>query len=223
MRNDAAKMLLDLKMAMGVDLDSPITLSDTLSFAPPTGDVAASVAGALRARPDTRAAQQRAAAARAQAAAVSGERQPQIYGAAMADAAKQRGMASMTGYTVGITISIPVFDAGQRSAQLEEARAMQAQAEAQVRQQELRAETEVRQAWLDVGTAAQNLRTAEAALVSAQAAYEVVRLRAENGKAIQLEQLDSLAALTQARANRAQALYDHASAAARLRRAEGKV
>jgi outer membrane protein TolC len=44
----------------------------------------------------------------------------------------------------------------------------------------------------------------------------------QNGKAILVEQLDALAALTQARTNVAQALYDHSLAAARLQRAVGR-
>jgi outer membrane protein TolC len=53
-------------------------------------------------------------------------------------------------------------------------------------------------------------------------AYDVMVLRVENQRSILLEQLDALAALTQSRANLAQALYDHSIAVARLQRAIGR-
>jgi outer membrane protein TolC len=80
----------------------------------------------------------------------------------------------------------------------------------------------VRQAWLDGATAERNYQTAQAALRSAQAAYDVIAIRVKNQKGIQLELLDALAAVTRARGAVAQALYDHALAAARLDRAIGR-
>lgn len=222
-QNDRAKMLLELKATMGVRLDSEITLSDTLAFMPPTGDVEASLAEAARHRPELQAARARLAATGAQVGAAKGSLQPQVYGAAMADAFASRAMRSGTAYTVGVTISLPLFDAGQRRAEVAQARAMRARAEAELRNTELRVANEVRQAWLDVETAAQNYRTAQAALQAAQSAYEVIALRVQNQKGILVEQLDALAALVQARANRAQALYEHSIAHARLLRAIGRV
>lgn len=48
-------------------------------------------------------------------------------------------------------------------------------------------------------------------------------VRVEAGKAILVEQLDALAALTRARANLAQALYEHQLALAKLSRAIGEI
>jgi len=87
---------------------------------------------------------------------------------------------------------------------------------------ELRVATEVRQARLDMETAAANYRAAQTVLQSFEAAYDVVVLRVENQRSILLEQLDALAALTQARANLAEAVFDHSIAAARLQRAIGR-
>jgi outer membrane protein TolC len=50
----------------------------------------------------------------------------------------------------------------------------------------------------------------------------VALLRVQNQKAIQLELLDAVATLTEARTNRARSLYDGLAAAARLRRAVGR-
>lgn len=221
-QNDQAKMLLDLKRTMGVGLDSPVTLSDILAFTPPPGDVSASLAEAGRARPEIAADRARLEAAHSQVSAAKGSLQPQIYGAAMADAFAPADMGRYNGGTVGLTMSFPLFDAGQRRAEVRQMEAMQKRAESVLKGTELRVATEVRQAWLDVDTAAQNYRTAQSAVTAAQANYDVVVLRVEAQKAILVEQLDALAALIQARTNLAQALYDHSIAVARLQRAIGR-
>lgn len=221
-RNDQAKALLDLKTVMGVRPDSDITLADPLRFLPPPGDVNASLADAARTRPELAAARARFSAAQAQTGVAKGSLQPQIYAGAMADAFSSRSMGNGTGYTAGLTISFPLFDAGQRRAEIAQARALQQRADAEARNVELRVSNEVRQAWLDVETAAQNYRTAQSALQAAQSAYDVIALRVQSQKSILVEQLDALAALVRARANLAQALYDHALAVARLQRAIGR-
>lgn len=222
-RNDREKMLLDLKMAMGVNLDSEITLAEALAFAPPKGDLKAQLARAMQERPELLAARARLRAAQAQTSATRGSLQPQIYATAMADAFDSKAMGSGKGYAVGLSLSFPLIDGGQRRAETAGARAMQERAEAEARDLDLRVQTEVRQVWLDVETGAQNYTTARTALASAQSAYDVMALRVQNQKSLLVEQLDAQAALTQARANLAQALYDHASAVARLQRAVGGV
>jgi outer membrane protein len=221
-RNDQAKALLDLKAAMGVRLDSELTVSDALAFQPPGGDLASALKAASDNRPELRAARLRVRAAGAQTSAAKSAYQPQVYGTAMADGFSGRDDSGV-GYTVGLTLSIPLVDGGQRRAEVAQARAMQERAAAESRSLELTVAKEVRQAWLDVETAAQNYRTTQTALQAAQAAYEVIALRVQNQKSLLVEQLDALAALTQARANLAQALYDHATAVARLQRATGRL
>jgi len=221
-RNVQAKALLDLKAAMGVRLDSEIALSDALVFTPPMGDLAAQLADAARLRPELLAARARLSAAGHQIGAVRGSQGPQVYGMAMADGLTSRPSGTREGYSVGLVISLPLLDGGQRRAETAQAHAQAERAQAEERDLELRVANEVQQAWLDVQTAAENYRTALAALQSAQSAYDVTALRMQNQKGILVEQLDALASLTQARGNVAQAQYDHSLAVARLQRAVGR-
>ena len=220
-RNTQAKSLLDLKAAMGARLDSDITLTDTLAFMPPVGDLAAQLRDAARLRPELQSARARLNAAQSQTGATRGAQGPQVYGMAMADGSLSHPQRTREGYTVGVVVSLPLLDGGQRRAETAQARARQERAEADAQDMELRVGVEVRQAWLDAQTAAENYRTALSAVQSAQSAYEVTSLRVQNQKGLLVEQLDALAALTQARGNVAQALYDHALAIARLQRAAG--
>ena len=221
-RNAQAKALLDLKAAMGVSLDSEITLSDALAFTPPTSDLAAQLAEGARLRPELQALRARLGAARAQTESTRGSQGAQVYGMAMADGFISRPQGTREGYTVGVILSLPLIDGGQRKSETAQARARQERADAELRDMELRVGVEIRQAWLDVETATSNYRTAQAAQQAAQSAYDVTALRVQNQKGLLVEQLDALASVTQARGNVAQSLYDHSLALARLQRAVGR-
>ena len=76
---------------------------------------------------------------------------------------------------------------------------------------------------MDLGTADANVISARESVQSAQATYDVAALRVSSGKAILVEQLDALQALTQARAELASALYDRRIARARIARGTGTI
>lgn len=222
-RNGQAKALLDLKAAMGVRLESEFTLADALVFAPLVGGLSAQLKEAAQLRPELRSSRARLAAAGHQTASIRASQGPQVYGMAMADGLTSRLSGTREGYSVGLVISMPLLDGGQRQAETAQARAQEERAQAETRDLELRVANEVQQAWLDVQTAAENYRTALTALEAARSAYEVTAVRVQNQKGILVEQLDALATLTQARGNVAQALYDHSLAVARLQRAAGRL
>ena len=221
--NDRRKLLLDLLAEMGASMDTQVALTESLSFAPPTRTLQESIAAADKTRGELLAARQRVRVAGGQVYSAEGASRPQVYGFAMGDAFTPRDMmGNSVGYTFGLTVSLPVFDGGMRRSEVAAARAMRERAQAEADRWKLQVEKEVRQAWLDIETAAQNYRTAEAAIVAAQAAYDVMAVRVEAGKAILVEQLDALAALTRARANLARALYEHQIAIAKLIRVIGE-
>jgi outer membrane protein len=222
--NDRRKMLLDLLAEMGASMETPVTLTENLTFLPPDRKLQESLSAADKTRGELLAARLRARAAEKQISSAKGALGPQIYGFAMGDTfAPRDAMGKRSGYTVGVTLSLAITDGGMRSSEVAAARAMRDKAQADVDRWELQVEKEVRQAWLDIETAAQTYQTAQAALTASQAAFDVMVLRVESGKSILVEQLDALAALTRARANVAQALYDHQLAVARLSRAVGEV
>jgi outer membrane protein TolC len=219
--SDAEKALIDLKAEMGVALDSQVDLSDSFTYTEPATDLDHAIQTAARERGDVLAADQRARQAEFQKGAVDADGTPKLYGVAMADLTQSRDLGSSVGSTIGLTLSLPIFDAGQRRADRQQADATVAKSRANVALAALNSEREVRFAWLDIETAAKNYAGAQAALQASQAAYDVVTLRVQNGKGTLVEQLDGLSALVRARANLAQALYDHQVALAKLDRAEG--
>jgi outer membrane protein len=217
-RNTVAKSMLDLDAAIGVDFESPILLTDTLTLATQDTNLQAELAKANASRGRLLAAMARSEAATSDLHSAQAQHAPQIYGVAMGDTATwQMG----SGTTVGITLSIPIFDGGKIDADVSSAKAQRSKSRADYADAAIAVENEVRQAWLDVQSATSNASSAQASVQAAQAAYDVVALRVGAGKAILVEQLDALQSLTDAKGDLAQAIYEHNIALAKLARATG--
>jgi outer membrane protein len=219
--NEREKLILDLLAEMGSPLEATVDLVDTLALELPQTTLTSRIEAAKNTRGELLAARRREESATRQVAAAEGALRPQVYGFAMGDAFSPRDMGRNSGYTVGLAVSLPLADGGMRRSEIAAARAMKERARADVARWELQVEKEVRQAWLDLDTSQKNVGSAEAAAVAAQSAYEVIAVRVEAGKGILVEELDALAALTRAKANMAQALYEREIALARLDRAIG--
>ena len=214
------KAVLDLKAETGIDADEAVELGDPLDVEGPVEDAKAAVAAALKNRGAVLAARARVEAASSGVRAAEAAGRPQLYGVAMADAASQSGSR---GGSLGLTLSVPLLDGGSRRAETGRARAMRERALATLRQVETTVQKEVRQSYVDLATADSNVRSARESVLAAQASYDVAALRVSSGKAPLVEQLDSLQALTQARADLASALYDRRIARVRIARATGAI
>lgn len=212
------KALLDLQAAMGGDLSLPIEVVGSLVLVGPEGTLAEFVARSLTNRGSVVAAEAQVAAAEANERAAAGAFGPQIYAQAMADASNDR---MMRGNSVGVVMSLSLWDGGERRADAARMKAMRQRAVETLREARIAAERQVRSAWLDLEVAAQNANSAKASVTAASEALEVVRLRVEAGKAILLEQLDALSVLVRARADLARATFDQRRALARLYRSSG--
>jgi outer membrane protein len=225
----AQQALIALKTTLGVALDSELTLVDRLE-APA---IAAAVEEALREandrHPELRAAARQRQAAEAEVRAARGRYLPQLSASYMYDWAwmGNRGRDAMSdgseGYSVGLVLTLPIFDGFMRENAINTAQARvdrAAQAESLARQQIAK----------DLYSAAFMLEAAKRSVDAAgvgvtQAAEEAraVRERFESGRGIQLEVLDAQVAVTRARLNEVTALADYQNAYAMWLRASGRV
>lgn len=224
-RSRAEQALYALKTTLGLDLSSTVTLADRLEFSPVRASVEQGVRQAGERHPEVLAAVKQRQAAEAEVRAALGNYFPQVSLSSMYDWAgmKQRGMPAENaeGYSVGVVVTLPVFDGFMRENAVKTARARlerAVQAEALVRQQIAR---DVNQAALMLAAAEQSVEASRKGLEQAEEDYRVVRERFESGRGIQLEILDAQAALTRARFNAVNALADYASARALWLRANG--
>lgn len=121
-----------------------------------------------------------------------------------------------------LSVSIPLYDGGQASAQLEQARALVAQAETQRRNAIDQVELDVRSAYLNLLQARDRVAVANQALAEARESYRLATVRYTSGVSPILEVSNAQAALTQAEQNQVNALYDYNNARAALDRAVGR-
>lgn len=213
--------LVSLKSILGVSQSSELTLSDTLdTLAAQTPTLPPTLADALRTararRPELQAAQRRVDAAQANVGVSKGAYAPQIYAVGMADAMTGSGGPGRTGFTVGVTASLPLYDAGERRADVDGASARLERARADSQQAEQQVEQETAMSWLTWQTAAAQVQAARPGVAAAQEGYDLANLRYNAGHSLTTERLDALAALVRAQAALAQAKADLVTARARL-------
>jgi outer membrane protein len=226
-RSRAEQALVGLKTTLGVDLLSAITLADRLEFVPASVSIDEGIRRASETHPDVKAAIKQREAAQADVRAAYGNYFPQVAVSYMYDGqwSKSRNDPSMTadGYSVGVVITLPVFDGFLRENALNTAKAKldrATQAEGLARQQIAK---EVNQAALMLDAAQKSVEASEKGLTQAEEEFRVVRERFESGRGIQLEILDAQVSLTRARFNSVAALADYNSALAMWLRATGRV
>jgi outer membrane protein len=226
-QNNAALALVDLRAAMGVSQESNIGLSETLDgLAAPGGTLPAPLQDALRQaeahRPELAAAQKLVEAAQSGVSAARGEYAPQVYGVAMGDATAGQGIGR-AGYTVGLTASLPLYDAGQRRADVDGASARLDRSRADALQARQQVDQQVATAWLTLQTATAQVQDAATGVTAAQEGYDLAALRYNAGKSVTAERLDALSALTRAQGTLAQAKAGLVNARAALQAALGVI
>jgi outer membrane protein len=235
-RSRAEQALIALKTTLGVDVTSPITLATRLDYTPAPVDVPAAMRDAIERHPEVRAAAKQREAAESEVRAAYGNYWPQVSVSYMYDWAwmKDRRWESQAegmrmpaetqeGYSVGVVVTLPVFDGFMRESRVKTARA---KLERSVQDEQLARQQIAR----DLNNAALMLQAAERAVEASRKGLEqaeeesrVIGERFEAGRGIQLEVLDAQVMRTRARFNAVNALADYHSAVAMWRRAVGEL
>ena len=194
------------------------------------------VSEATERHPDLKAARKQRDAAEAEVRAAYGNYYPQVSLSYMYDWAwmKNRAWESQAdnlrmrgdgaeGYSVGVVVTLPVFDGFMRENAVNTAKARRdraVQADGLARQQIAK---EVNQAALMLAAAEKSVEASRKGLEQAEEEFRVVKERFESGRGIQLEILDAQVAVTRARFNSVNALAEYNGAQAMWLRAIGRV
>jgi len=222
--NAQAQALVTLRSLLGLPQSSTLALTDTLdTLAASPSNLPATLTAALadaKRRPELIAVSAQVQAAQSGVRSAEGAYAPQVYGVAMGDASLGRDL-QRAGYTLGLTASLPLYDGGQRRADVDAAKARAKRAEADAQQAGQQVEEETASAWLTWQTAAAQVQATAAGVAAAQQGYELTNLRYNAGKSTTAERLDALAALVRAQGAFAQAQADVVTSRARLRAAVG--
>src|SRR3990172_10902932 len=127
------------------------------------------------------------------------------------------------GYSVGLVITIPLFDGFMRESSVATARAKRDKVQELLVQARQQVAKEVNQAALMLAAADRNVEASRKGLEQAEEQFRIIQERYATGRGIQLEVLDAQVTLTRARFNVVSALADYESAAAMWLKAKGRV
>ena len=226
-RSRAGQALVALKTTLGIDLGSTIALADRLAYTPVTVSVEEAIRAATDVHPDAQAAARQRQAAEAEVRAAYGNYWPQVGVAAMYDWVGMKTgdgpKESDQGYSVGLVITLPIFDGFMRENAVRTAKAKldrATQADGLVRQQVAK---EVSQTALMLAAAEKSVEASQKGLEQAEEEFRIVRERFGAGRGVQLEILDAQASHTRARFNAVAALAEYQAALAMWRRAIGEI
>jgi outer membrane protein TolC len=223
-RNDRNRAGLQLLRSMGLELSVPVQLTDRLSFiAVDVSGMEAALQSARDARLELRAQKQREAVAGMSTSAIEAERLPSISTFGDFGGIGQPKLGLERTRTVGVTVSIPLFDGGRRTARKLESNAL-------LRAEQLRTRDLEQQVELEVRLAVDSLRSAETQVATAREGLELAenevaqaQRRYQAGVGVPVEVTDAQTRLDRARDNQIQALYSHNLARLDLAAATGHI
>jgi outer membrane protein TolC len=223
-KSDVERTKLILINALGVNFDVKLVLTDELK-APeepiPVQEDAMEVA--LVNRPEMKAQEQRVQVSRLSLSSVKGERLPSLQAQGDYGLIGNQVNNSTSTYNVGVTMSIPVFDGGQREGRIGESRSHLLQEEIKLDVVTRQITMELREALVTLTSAKEQLRIAKdglkAAMTELQLARERFRLLSSNS----LELSNALFSLVRARDNMIDGLFRANASRVNLARAMGQV
>ena len=124
-------------------------------------------------------------------------------------------------WTAAVGVSLNVFDSGVTAAKVNAAEASLYKAEETYRQTKDSVQLDVRNNYLSLREAEKRIATSKVAVDSAEEDYRISQLRYQAGVGTNIDVMDAQVALTQAKNNYVQALYDYNTSSAALAKAMG--
>jgi outer membrane protein len=225
-RRDRDLGRLALLRRVGLPLDAAVRLADRLdgpglAERGPSPDSA--IAGALRERPDVRAAAEGSRAAHDRVGAIQAEYLPSVAVFGDEGVTGLNWAHLLRTYQYGLKVSVPVFDGLRRSARAGEQEALAREAEARERDARQQVEAEVRGALLDVASGREQVAAARERLRLADQEYAQARERFRTGVSGNADVVQASSSLNRARTRLVDALANLQTARVALARAQGAV
>jgi outer membrane protein len=219
-----ARTEIDLLNAMNRDLNTPLELTDPLTFrAQETLLPDQAVATALQSRSEILTLQKKLQATRLNDVAIHSKRLPTLVAYADVGTMGTTVRRSTGTYDAGVTLRIPILDGGSRESQRAEVMSAVRQQELQLAQLRKQVEIEVRQALLRIDLARGDVEVAEARYRAAQDELEHRRRRHAQGLGSQTDVNGAQAGLAKAADGRMAALHDWNEARVDLLQALGAI
>jgi outer membrane protein TolC len=220
-RTQAAVSRAQVLAAVGLRPDDAIELVEPLALLQPSDARDGTIDQALAHRPEVAAARDAAQSADHRKNASTWALAPEIDAEGAYLRTDGQIFAPKDSAFVGVRASWPIWEWGASwyARQAAAAQAEAAHADLDGRKRQVEVEVATRNA--ELGAASSAVKLADETIVSAEEAYRVTEAQVRAGAATTTDLLDSQAALTQSRLNRARARYEEAIARVTLQRAVG--
>jgi outer membrane protein TolC len=225
-RNGLATAELGLKHVLGVELDRPVEVRGKLAFEEVEIEVNKAIEEALARRPEVRQMDFQVRMAGEMVKMARGAFAPTVsIGGAFNYWADKFSFARGTWsnyYGINLVVTLPIFNGLQNHARLAESKSALRQAELTRKGLLETVELDVRQAALNYEQARETLLSQEKNVEEAREAVRIAELNYQEGLATNLDVSTAQVALSQARMNYTQALYDCVISLAQLEKAVGR-
>lgn len=223
-RNELVAAELGLKTILNIDLGRGLKVEGKLDFTPVELDVEKAVVESAVNRPELKQADFQVRMSREMFKVARGSMLPNLALSGSfnywGDRVNFRGWTNY--YSVNLVLNIPIFNGLQEEARMSEARALSRQLEWTKKGVAANVELEVRQAHLNYKQARETLLSQGKNIEQAREAVRLAELNFNEGLATNLDVTSAQVALSQARTNYSQAVYDCVVSLAQLEKAVGK-
>lgn len=206
-----------LNNIIGTPLNTTLKLKDSLQYVPYDNDMAYCLAYSEQHRPELKQAEYAIDSAEAALVVARSGHMPKVY----ANASSDWPGDDDENWSVGVTASMNVFDSGVTWSRIHAAQENLAKAKESQRQIKDNVELEVRTDYLSMREAEKRITTAQVAVASAEEDYHIAVVRYQAGVGTNIDVMDAQEALTQAKTNYYQALYNYNTSKAALNTSMG--
>lgn len=213
-----------LNNIIGTPLGTTLLLKDRLQYEPYENDMAYCLAYSEQHRPELKQAEYAIDSAEAALVVARSGYMPKVY----ANASNNWGGNGSDwpgdddeNWSVGVTASMNVFDSGVTWSKIHAAQEKLAKAKESQRQIKDNVELEVRTDYLNLREAEKRITTTQVAVASAEEDYHIAVVRYQAGVGTNIDVMDAQEALTQAKTNYYQALYNYNTSKAALNTSMG--
>lgn len=213
-----------LNNIIGTPLGTTLLLKDRLQYEPYENDMAYCLAYSEQHRPELKQAEYAVDSAEAALVVARSGHMPKVY----ANASNNWGGNGSDwpgdddeNWSVGVTASMNVFDSGVTWSKIHAAQENLAKVKESQRQIKDNVELEVRTDYLNLREAEKRITTTQVAVASAEEDYHIAVVRYQAGVGTNIDVMDAQEALTQAKTNYYQALYNYNTSKAALNTSMG--
>lgn len=217
---------LALKNTLGLDLDQPVEIKGDFEYMPLEVDVEGAVIKALKLRPEINQLDFQTGMARQAVKMARASGLPTLaLGAAYNFWGNQFTLRTKPWedyYTVSLNLTFPIFNGLSTHAQVRQSKAAVREMELNMKGLAESIKLEVRQAVLNYKQARESLASQEKNVEEASEAARIAELNYSEGLATSLDVSTAQVALSQAKTNRSQALFDCVISLAQLEKAVGE-